>query len=169
MARAKNLQRYTKKSRAPSRKTSNALGYAKRQAAKDKRPSKADVEDVYEYQPEKVRRAKVKLQYEREELMGAGAEDSDEDDGDGAGNLGRGAKPRLIGEGEDDERIGSDEDEDIDSDEAFDDSDEERFAGFGFSQKVRYHTCSVTDYILIRSAEEIQDSVQEEEIGRAHV
>ena len=153
MAPAKNLQSHTKKSRAPSRKTSNALGYAKRQAAKDKRPSKADVEDVYEYQPEKVRRAKVKLQYEREELMGAGAEDSDEDDGDGAGNLGRGAKPRLIGEGEDDERIGSDEDEDIDSDEAFDESDEERFAGFGFSQKVRYHACSVNGYIYSYAAQ----------------
>ena len=136
MARTQKAQKHAKKARAPSQKASNALGYAKRQAVKDKRPSKADIEDVYEYQPEKVRRAKVKLLYEREELTGARGEDSDEDDEGSAGHLRRGAKPRLIGEGEDDEQIGSDEDEDIDSDEAFDESDEERFAGFGFSQKV---------------------------------
>lgn len=44
---------------------------------------------------------------------------------------------RLIGEDDDDEQIESADDEDLDSDAAFDESDEERFAGF-FSSKVRY-------------------------------
>ncbi|KAF9447857.1 small-subunit processome [Macrolepiota fuliginosa MF-IS2] len=43
-------------------------------------------------------------------------------------------KARLIGEHEDDERIESGDDEELDSDAAFDESDEERFAGF-FSRK----------------------------------
>ncbi|KAH9837381.1 Utp14-domain-containing protein [Rhodofomes roseus] len=136
MARAQKLQKFAKKPHAPSQRTSNALGYAKRQAQKGKRPSRADVEDVYEYQQEKVRRAKVTLQYERDELLGARGEGSDEEDEEGgAGHAGKGMRPRLIGEGDDDERIGEDEDEDVDSDEAFDESDEERFAGFGLSQK----------------------------------
>ncbi|KAJ3563283.1 hypothetical protein NP233_g9033 [Leucocoprinus birnbaumii] len=41
---------------------------------------------------------------------------------------------RLIGEGDDDERIDSADDEELDSDAAFDESDEERYAGF-FSRK----------------------------------
>ena len=44
-------------------------------------------------------------------------------------------RARLIGENEDDERVDSDDDEEIDSDAAFEESDEERFAGF-FSNKV---------------------------------
>ncbi|KZT73253.1 Utp14-domain-containing protein [Daedalea quercina L-15889] len=136
MARSQQLKKPAKKARATSRKTSNALGYAKRQAQKGKKPSTTDVEDVYEYRPEKVRRAKMRLQYEREELMGAHGDGSGEEGGeDSAGHGGTEMKPRLIGEGENDERIASDEDEDIDSDEAFDESDEERFAGFGFSRK----------------------------------
>ena len=155
MARTQRVQKFAKKARTPSRKASNALGYAKRQAAKDKRATKVNVEDVYEYQPEKVRREKVKLQYEKEELMGAGGDDSDDDEEDGTGHLRRDAKPRLIGEGEDDERIGSDENEDIDSDEAFDESDEERFAGLGFSQKVRCR-CLLGDMkMLIYDVEEV--------------
>jgi len=45
-------------------------------------------------------------------------------------------KPRLIGETVEDEDISSGDDEDIDSDAAFEESDEERFAGFSFP-KVR--------------------------------
>ena len=42
----------------------------------------------------------------------------------------------MVGENDDDGGIGEDEDEDIDSDEAFDESDEERYAGFSFANKV---------------------------------
>ena len=45
-------------------------------------------------------------------------------------------KPRLVGENDDDMGIAEEDDEEIDSDEAFEESDEERFAGFSFSQKV---------------------------------
>lgn len=44
-------------------------------------------------------------------------------------------RARLIGEHDDDERIDSADDEELDSDAAFDESDEERYAGF-FSSKV---------------------------------
>ena len=44
-------------------------------------------------------------------------------------------RARLIGENVDGETIDSGDDEDIDSDNAFDESDEDRFAGF-FSTKV---------------------------------
>jgi hypothetical protein len=46
-------------------------------------------------------------------------------------------KPRLIGENVEDEDIPSEDDEELDSDAAFEESDEERFAGFSFP-KVRY-------------------------------
>ncbi|KAF5352803.1 hypothetical protein D9756_006229 [Leucocoprinus leucothites] len=42
---------------------------------------------------------------------------------------------RLIGENEDDERIDSADDEELDSDAAFDESDEDRYAGFFSSKK----------------------------------
>jgi len=45
-------------------------------------------------------------------------------------------KPRLIGENVEDEDIPSEDDEELDSDAAFEESDEERFAGFSFP-KVR--------------------------------
>lgn len=46
-------------------------------------------------------------------------------------------RARLVGENDDDDdKIDSADDEDLDSDAAFDESDEERFAGF-FSSKVR--------------------------------
>lgn len=128
----------TNKLRAPSRKVANALGYAKRQSSKSKVLSGGTISDVYEYQPEKVRRSKVKLQLEKDELIGAGGEGSGSDlEDDEGGRTGKSGGPRLVGEKEDDEEIDEDEDEDIDSDEAFEESDEERFAGFNFSHNVR--------------------------------
>lgn len=44
-------------------------------------------------------------------------------------------RARLIGELDDDEKIDSADDEELDSDAAFNESDEERYAGF-FSSKV---------------------------------
>lgn len=124
--------------RAPSRKSANSLGYARRQTLKSKTLSKAGVSDVYEYETEKVRRSKVKLQLGRDELAGLGQGSEDEDD-DAATRKGKGTRPRLVGERDDDDKIDDDEDEEIDSDEAFEESDEERFAGFNFSHSVRSH------------------------------
>ncbi|KAI0354648.1 Utp14-domain-containing protein [Trametes cingulata] len=135
MAKGRSLGKAAKPAR-PSRKAANALGYAKRQTLKSKSISRGDIEDVYEYQQDKVRRAKVKLQLEKDELLGAGgAESGSEDDGQGATGKRRDRRPRLVGENDEDDRIDEDEDEEIDSDEAFEESDEERFAGFSFSQK----------------------------------
>ena len=72
-----------------------------------------------------------------DEARGVGYDSEDQDDSEDEGKHRR--RPRLIGEGEEDERIGSDEDEEIDSDEAFEESDEERFAEFEFKKKVRIY------------------------------
>lgn len=134
MARGRNLGKSTRP--APSsRKTANALGYAKRHTLKSKALSAGDLGDVYEYQQDKVRRSKVKLQLERDEMGGARSGSEEEEEGPAA--KGRDARPRLVGENDDDDAIGEDEDEEIDSDEAFEESDNERYAGFSFTEKVR--------------------------------
>ena len=141
MARPQKLGKSSKSSASP-RKSGNALGYAKRQSLKSKALSgKTErINDVYEFEQEKVRRSKVKLQFEREELEGVGkgglSGSEDEENGDRRGGPSR---PRLVG-GSDDEGggIGEDEDEEIDSDGAFDESDEDRFAGFSFGKPVSF-------------------------------
>ncbi len=134
----------------PTKKAANALGYAKRQSQKSKVLG-PKISDVYEYQQEKVRRAKLKPLLERDELVGMRRDESGSEDEEGGVGKRREVRPRLVGENDDD-GIGEDEDEDIDSDEAFDESDEDRFAGFSFSQKVCHallpqgsgpHTCCV--------------------------
>ncbi|KIP03917.1 hypothetical protein PHLGIDRAFT_25886 [Phlebiopsis gigantea 11061_1 CR5-6] len=113
------------------KKSNNAAGYAKRKSLKSKAVSNPS--DVYEYQPERVRRAKVKLQLEKDELLGVRGRGGDGDsDAEGSASSHGQLRPRLVGENDDDEGIASDEDEELDSDAAFDDSDEERFAGFDF-------------------------------------
>ncbi|KAH8991945.1 Utp14-domain-containing protein [Lactarius akahatsu] len=74
---------------------------------------------------DKVRRANVPLSLDKEEANEHGFDS----DGDLAANI---RKPRLIGESVEDEEIPSEDDEELDSDAAFEDSDEERFAGFSF-------------------------------------
>ncbi|KAG7442817.1 Utp14-domain-containing protein [Guyanagaster necrorhizus] len=101
----------------------NAAGYAKRQARKVKEA--APSEDVYEYVPDTVRRSKVKLDLDKDEDFGGIPDGDDEREQ---------LRARLIGENEDDEMIDSEDDEDINSDAAFEESDEDRFAGF-FSRK----------------------------------
>lgn len=119
-------------SSSQSQKSSNASGYAKRKSLKSKTLSSGSLGDVYEYQADKVRRAKVKLQLERDEMMGAGRPE-DEGSEDEDGGMGRGLHPRLLGENDDDDGLNDDEDEEIDSDEAFEESDEERYAGLTFA------------------------------------
>ena len=132
----------SRKRRVTNQKEFNAKGYAKRQSLKaQKSISGRGSSDVYEFKQEKERRGRVKLLLEKDERIGARGADSDEDEdevpGWGSGRKGY-ARPRLIGEDDDDIQIGEDEDEEIDSDGAFDESDEDRFAGFSFaSVKVR--------------------------------
>lgn len=109
----------------------NVAGYEKRLARKAK--SGPAIMDLYEHvQQNKGRRAKVGLDLDRDEAkeFGVGLDGGDEEDREQL-------RARLIGEIEDDEEIASDEDEEIDSDAAFEESDEDRFAGF-FSSKVSY-------------------------------
>lgn len=139
--RRSTRQHGSKKPQTSSRRA-NALGYAKRQALKPKIPSSSRaLADVYEYQPEKVRRSKVKLELEREELEGIGAGGVSGSEGEGGyeeSRKGGPSRPRLVGASDDEAgKIGQDEDEEIDSDGAFDESDEERFAGFSFGPSVR--------------------------------
>ncbi|KAH7914539.1 Utp14 protein-domain-containing protein [Hygrophoropsis aurantiaca] len=119
----------------------NAAGYAKRLSRKAAAGGSArDLEDVYEYAPHsKVRRAKVKLDLDRDEMemgggagSGSGSEDDDDDDGEimrGGKKKSGGREPRLLG---DDEELDSEDDEEIDSEGAFEESDEETYAGFPF-------------------------------------
>ena len=120
--------------RTAVQKKPNSIGFSRRQARKKARHS-ANVHEVYEFQPEKVRRSKVALRLTKEELAELGRDDAS--DSDGRNHQGGQPQPRLIGQNSDDEGMNSDEDEDIDSDAAFGESDEETFAGYGFTRKVR--------------------------------
>lgn len=139
MARQQNTLKSSSHSKThPSRKT-NAVGYAKRQTLKSKTlGGDFGATDVYEYQPEKVRRSKVKLLLEKDDIAATQAEGHSDDGEREEGRTGAGRRPRMLGEDEDDNEIKEDEDEEIDSDAAFEESDEERFAGFSFSYKVCY-------------------------------
>ncbi|CCL98912.1 uncharacterized protein FIBRA_00919 [Fibroporia radiculosa] len=120
MGRAQRPQKSVKPSHKVQRNTkaANVAGYAKRQSRQSKTPTEAAIANIYEHQQEKVRRGKVKLQYGRDELIGAGRDDSGSENDDMGYSGKQRAKPRLVGEGEDSEQIGEDEDEEIDSDEA---------------------------------------------------
>ena len=120
--------------RAAVQKKSNAIGFSRRQARKKARQS-TSVDDIYEFQPEKVRRSKVALRLTKGELAELGRGNAS--DSEGGGDQGGQPQPRLIGQNSDDERVDSEDDDDIDSDAAFGESDEEIFAGYGFTRKVR--------------------------------
>ncbi|KAI0673820.1 Utp14 protein-domain-containing protein [Trametes maxima] len=139
MAKGRSIGKPAKPVRS-ARKAANALGYAKRQTLKSKVLSAGDIADVYEYQQDKVRRSKIKLQLEKDEVLGTGGAESESEEEDGASGRRRDNRPRLVGENDDNDVIGEDEDEEIDSDEAFEESDEERYAGFSFAQKKKATT-----------------------------
>ena len=115
------------KASRPSGSKANATGYAKRQARKPK----AVHSDVYEYAPEVLKRSNITLDLDQDEAAeyGVGTDGGNDEDREQL-------RARLIGENGENERIDSGDDEEIDSDAAFEESDEERFAGF-FSNKVR--------------------------------
>lgn len=84
--------------------------------------------DVYEYAPAKHRRAGVKLSLDREEAMGGGKSSGDEGETDY-----RALAKRIADVNEEGGQIESGDDEEIESDGAFEESDEERFAGFSWT------------------------------------
>ena len=120
--------------RAAVQKTSNAIGFSRRQARRKARQS-TSVNNIYEFQPEKVRRSKVALRLTKEELAELGRDNASDSEDDG--HRGGQPQPRLIGQNSEDEGVDSEDDEDIDSDAAFGESDEETFAGYGFVRKVQ--------------------------------
>lgn len=103
-------------------KTNAVSQFDKRQARRQENQKLKDDPDVYEYAPgtdhrqRGKQRGNVEMDLDRDEEMLGGGSGSDDED----------TQPRLVGE----EGIGSDEDEEIDSDDAFEESDEDRFAGF---------------------------------------
>lgn len=115
--------------RRPSHSQANAVGYAKRHSKKAKALNGLGT-DVYEYTPEAIRRSKMAFDLDRDEAAeyGVGL--------DGDNEAREEPRARLIGENGDDEIIESADDEEIDSDAAFEESDEERFAGFFTGKKV---------------------------------
>lgn len=117
-------------------KKTNSIGFPRRQARKTARHS-TSVSDVYEFQPEKVRRSRVALRLTKGELAEFGRDNAS--DQDGGNSRGDKPQPRLVGQNSDDEGMNSEDDEDIDSDAAFGGSDEETFAGYGFTRKVPKH------------------------------
>ena len=134
LSRPKN--RFSKVSRLAGSKA-NATGYAKRQARKPKGRS----DDVYEYEPEVLKRSNITLDLDQDEAAehGVGIDGGNDEDGEQL-------RARLIGEGGENEGIDSGDDEEIDSDAAFEESDEERFAGF-FSNKVRLQNISPVELV----------------------
>lgn len=103
---------------------------AKRQDYKGKGKARMN-SDVYDYEPEKMRRGNVKMMLDDDEMQGAGLGSGEDEESSGEGPS-RG-EPRLI---DDEGELGSEDDEEIDSDDAFGESDEDRFAGYSFSHKV---------------------------------
>ncbi|TFY71054.1 hypothetical protein EVG20_g1958 [Dentipellis fragilis] len=126
MAKTPRAGRPAGKSVSSARKpNSNAVGYQKRLARKGK--SQGPVSDVYEFQSKKVRRENVQQTLDRDEEDQHGASDDDIDR--------QALRARLIGETVDNEQIDPDDDEELDSDAAFEESDDDQFAGFTFRSK----------------------------------
>ncbi|KAG6919847.1 hypothetical protein DXG01_015552 [Tephrocybe rancida] len=145
----------------PSNSKANAAGYAKRHSKKAKTLNGLS-SDVYEYAPEPTRRSKVALDLDREEAAeyGVGL--------DGDNEAREELRARLIGENGDDEMIDSEDDEEIDSDAAFEESDEERFAGF-FSakdkQKVRTKKKPIVKFAEVDLNED--EEMEQDEAGES--
>lgn len=117
-----------------SSRKANSVGFAKRQSKKAKTLVGLG-DDVYEYQTENSKhlRTNVDSKLSHEEAVEYGAVGDSDDDEEGL----QAGRARLIGEHGEDERLDSEDDEELDSDGAFDDSDDEKFAGFNFTKKVR--------------------------------
>jgi U3 small nucleolar RNA-associated protein 14 len=122
------MAKISKNQRASAPPLSSRSSTSKRRSNRFRNPARSD---VYEYQSHKVRRAHIPLSLDKDEAHEHGAASDDDFAADTR-------KPRLIGENVEDEDIPSEDDEELDSDAAFEDTDEERFAGFSFPN-VRSH------------------------------
>jgi U3 small nucleolar RNA-associated protein 14 len=103
-----------------------------RKPIRSKEASRRRLANVYDYSSTKSdRRSRVDSSLSKDEKNGFASEDEDEDEE--AATM----RKRLVNlvQGED-VAIASEEDEEIESDEAFEASDEERFAEFTFGHKV---------------------------------
>ncbi|KIY51181.1 Utp14-domain-containing protein [Fistulina hepatica ATCC 64428] len=129
----------------------NASGYAQRQA---KKAAKLTASDVYEYAPDthhkSTRRAKIKMDFDPEEIMGIGGEEREE------------LRARLIGENSDDE-IDSEDDDEIDSDDAFEESDQDRYAGFFSSKGAKSQRKKRVDVVDLNEDDDNEESENGEE------
>lgn len=105
-----------------------------------KPPKSSDLLDVYEYdEKQKGRsRANVALDLSRDEAREFGIAEDEED----IGEMERIRQKLRLG---DDIEIDSEDDEDIDSDNAFDKSDEERFAEYNLSVGADYPRALCSD------------------------
>jgi U3 small nucleolar RNA-associated protein 14 len=116
------MAKISKNQRSSIPPLSSRSSKSRRRPNRFRNPAKSD---VYEYQSHKVRRAHIPLSLDKDETREHGAASDD----DSATDM---RKPRLIGESVEDEDVPSEDDEELDSDAAFEDADEERFAGFSF-------------------------------------
>ena len=135
------MTRAIKPSKGP-RNFSNKHSDRTRRKASVKGQRKArTIDDVYEYAPSKIRRAKVALALDRHEIEGRRHGSDDEMNIAGLGQEAmEKLRARLVCDDEDEDAEGgvdSEDDEDIDSEDAFEESDNEEFAGSGFVRKVR--------------------------------
>ncbi|KAF9014157.1 Utp14 protein-domain-containing protein [Cyathus striatus] len=148
----------------PSTSKSNAAGYEKRRSSKAKLLESLDTTDIYEYMPEKTRRERVRQELDKDEAAEFGLRlgEANEEEREAM-------RARLIGEYEDDEKIDSEDDEELDSDAAFEESDEERFAGFFSSKKKnvtkKKPTVRFADVDLNEDEEDELSEKEEEEEG----
>ena len=128
MARTQRLQKKPGR-RKPSLHKGNTAGYLKRQSRKSL--ASRNISDVYEFEPEpeRSRRSNLTLEVGKDEAGNLVQDGSDEEE---EGRL----KARLVGEQDDDEKVDSEDDEEIDSDAAFEESDDEKYAGHQFSHGV---------------------------------
>ncbi|KAI6136075.1 small-subunit processome [Pisolithus sp. B1] len=123
---SKNYKTVTK-GKAGSRHSANAKGKAR---------AVATINDVYEDLPEKDRRGAVGLDLDKYEKRGRRRDLEDGLGVGGVGAQGEGRLPaRLLGENDEDEKLGSEDDEEIDSEDAFEHSDEEGFGELSFGRK----------------------------------
>ncbi|KAG8219230.1 Utp14-domain-containing protein [Butyriboletus roseoflavus] len=112
---------------------------ARRKAHSQGKGKPRAIDDVYEYAPSKVRRAKVALSLDRHETEGRRYGSDDEMDLSGLGQEAmEKLRARLMRDDEDedgDRRVDSEDDEDIDSEDAFEEGDRDAFAGSGFERR----------------------------------
>ena len=129
--RTESKAKHQNRRQATSVKSSNASGYQKRKSRQAGQKSSKDNEtsaDVYEYNlaKQKRSRADVSMLLDKDEVQGFKQDDEEDETG--------GRMKLKFGPDNEDVKVASDDDEEIESDDAFEGSDEDRFAAFTFSK-----------------------------------